>query len=32
MTILGELDRANLMNHELPTVPSESLGDTLNRW
>jgi hypothetical protein len=32
MTILGELDRANLMNHELPTVPSESLEETLNRW
>ena len=32
MAILGELDRANLINRELPTVHSKSLGDALNRW
>jgi dihydroxy-acid dehydratase len=32
MAILGELDRANLLNRELPTVHSVSLGDALNRW
>jgi dihydroxy-acid dehydratase len=32
MAILGELDRANLINHELPTVHSKSLEDGLNRW
>jgi dihydroxy-acid dehydratase len=32
MAILGELDRANLINHELPTVHSKSLEDALNRW
>ncbi len=32
MAILGELDRANLINRELPTVHSKSLGDALNCW
>jgi dihydroxy-acid dehydratase len=32
MAILGELDRANLIHPELPTVHSASLGDALNRW
>jgi dihydroxy-acid dehydratase len=32
MAILGELDRANLINRELPTVHSKSLEDALNRW
>jgi dihydroxy-acid dehydratase len=32
MAILGELDRARLINAELPTVHSASLGDALNRW
>lgn len=32
MAILGELDRANLLNHTLPTVHSPSLEDALNRW
>jgi len=32
MAILGELDRANLINRELPTVHSTSLEEALNRW
>src|SRR3984957_15147530 len=32
MAILGELDRANLLNRELPTVHSKSLGAALDRW
>ncbi|ABD89844.1 dihydroxy-acid dehydratase [Rhodopseudomonas palustris] len=32
MGILGELDRARLINAELPTVHSTSLGEALNRW
>jgi dihydroxy-acid dehydratase len=32
MAILGELDRANLINRELPTVHSASIEDALNRW
>jgi dihydroxy-acid dehydratase len=32
MAILGELDRARLINRELPTVHSKSLEDALNRW
>jgi len=32
MAILGELDRANLIHHDLPTVHSKSLEDALNRW
>jgi dihydroxy-acid dehydratase len=32
MAILGELDRAKLIHHELPTVHSTSLEDALNRW
>src|ERR1700686_4509299 len=32
MAILGELDAANLVNRELPTVHSKSLEDALNRW
>ncbi|HTA99664.1 MAG TPA: dihydroxy-acid dehydratase [Bradyrhizobium sp.] len=32
MAILGELDRANLLNRELPTVHSESLEAALDRW
>jgi dihydroxy-acid dehydratase len=32
MAILGELDRAGLIHHELPTVHSASLGEALNRW
>jgi dihydroxy-acid dehydratase len=32
MAILGELDRGNLINRELPTVHSKSLEDALNRW
>src|ERR1700689_2048444 len=32
MAILGELDRASLLNRELPTVHSKSLEDALNRW
>jgi dihydroxy-acid dehydratase len=32
MAILGELDRANLINRELPMVHSASLGEALNRW
>ena len=32
MAILGELDRADLINRELPMVHSKSLEDALNRW
>ncbi|MBB5046737.1 dihydroxy-acid dehydratase [Rhodopseudomonas rhenobacensis] len=32
MAILGELDRAKLINAELPTVHSASLSEALNRW
>ena len=32
MAILGELDRAGLINRELPTVHSRTLEDALNRW
>jgi dihydroxy-acid dehydratase len=32
MAILGELDRANLINRESPTVHSASIEEALNRW
>ncbi|NML94880.1 dihydroxy-acid dehydratase [Novosphingobium olei] len=32
MAILGELDRAGLLNTDLPTVHSRTLGDALNQW
>jgi dihydroxy-acid dehydratase len=32
MAILGELDRAELIDSSLPTVHSASLGEALNRW
>jgi len=32
MAILGELDRAGLINTDLPTVHSPSLRDALERW
>ncbi len=32
MAILGELDRASLINRELPTVHSASMEEALNRW
>jgi dihydroxy-acid dehydratase len=32
MAILGELDRAGLINRELPTVHSASVEDALDRW
>jgi dihydroxy-acid dehydratase len=32
MAILGELDRAGLINRDLPTVHSESLGTALDGW
>jgi dihydroxy-acid dehydratase len=32
MAILGELDRAGLINRDLPTVHSESLGAALDGW
>src|SRR4051794_3114002 len=32
MAILGELDRANLLNRGLPMVHSKSLEDALSRW
>ncbi|MFA7603772.1 MAG: dihydroxy-acid dehydratase [Novosphingobium sp.] len=32
MAILGELDRAGLINTELPTAHSRTLGDALDRW
>jgi dihydroxy-acid dehydratase len=32
MAILGELDRAELLHADLPTVHSATLGEALNRW
>ena len=32
MAILGELDRAGLINRDLPTVHSADLGDALDHW
>ena len=32
MAILGQLDRAGLIDASLPTVHSPTLGDALNRW
>jgi dihydroxy-acid dehydratase len=32
MAILGELDRANLLNRGLPMVHSKSIDDALDRW
>ena len=32
MAILGELDRAGLLNHDTPTVHSATLADALNVW
>jgi dihydroxy-acid dehydratase len=32
MGILGELDRAGLINRDLPTVHSASMADALERW
>jgi dihydroxy-acid dehydratase len=32
MAILGELDRAGLINRDLPTVHAPSIEDALNRW
>ncbi len=32
MAILGQLDRAGLLNADCPTVRSRTLGDALNRW
>jgi dihydroxy-acid dehydratase len=32
MAILGELDKGGLINRDLPTVHSGTLGDALNRW
>ncbi|HEV7718436.1 MAG TPA: dihydroxy-acid dehydratase [Arsenicitalea sp.] len=32
MSILGQLDRANLINRELPTVHTATMGDALDRW
>ena len=32
MGILGELDRAGLINRELPTVHSKSVAEALSRW
>ncbi|MDQ0468872.1 dihydroxy-acid dehydratase [Labrys wisconsinensis] len=32
MAILGELDRGGLINRDLPTVHSASLGEALERW
>ena len=32
MAILGELDRAGLINRDLPTVHAATLGDALDRW
>ena len=32
MAILGELDRAGLIDSSLPTVHSASMGDALDRW
>ena len=32
MSILGELDKAGLINRDLPTVHSRTLGEALDRW
>jgi len=32
MSILGELDRAGLLDTSLPTVHTKTLGEALNRW
>jgi len=32
MSILGELDRAGLLNNQVPTVHSPTLEDALNNW
>ena len=32
MSILGELDKAGLIKHDLPTVHSRTLGEALDRW
>jgi dihydroxy-acid dehydratase len=32
MAILGQLDRGGLLNRDLPTVHSASLGEALERW
>jgi dihydroxy-acid dehydratase len=32
MAILGELDRGGLINRDLPTVHSRTLGEALDRW
>jgi len=32
MSILGQLDRANLINRETPTVHSATMGDAIDRW
>jgi len=32
MAILGELDRAGLINHDVPTVHARTLGDALKQW
>ena len=32
MSILGQLDRAGLLNRDQPTVHSATLGDALDRW
>ncbi|HEX4505407.1 MAG TPA: dihydroxy-acid dehydratase, partial [Alphaproteobacteria bacterium] len=32
MAILGELDRAGLIHHDLPTVHAATMGEALDRW
>jgi len=32
MSILGQLDRGNLLNRECPTVHAATLGDAIDRW
>ena len=32
MSILGELDKGGLINRDLPTVHTRTLGEALNRW
>jgi dihydroxy-acid dehydratase len=32
MAILGQLDRANLINRDSPTVHTATIGDALDRW
>jgi len=32
MSILGELDRAELINRDVPTVHSATIGDAIDRW